>query len=55
MLVPIPVASSLPRATVAVAGTKFAEGDQLQIKFILQLPGLLPEIWTRRGQRMRKH
>lgn len=28
----------------AVAGAQFAEGDQLQVEFILQLPRLLPQI-----------
>lgn len=28
----------------AVAGAQFTEGDQLQVKFILQLSGLLPQI-----------
>ncbi len=34
--------ASIPGA--AVAGAQFTEGDQLQVKFILQLSGLLSQI-----------
>lgn len=34
--------ASIPGA--AVAGAQLAEGDQLQVQLVLQLPGLLPQI-----------
>lgn len=44
MLVPIPVAPPVP-----AAGAQLAEGDQLQVQLVLQLPRLLPEICTEGG------
>ena len=40
--------TSVPGA--AVAGAQFTEGDQLQVKFILQLSGLLSQVWNTHKQ-----
>lgn len=38
----------------AVAGAQFTEGDQLQVKFVLQLSGLLSQICSSRMHRQKK-
>lgn len=44
--------TSIPGA--AVAGAQFTEGDQLQVKFILQLSGLLSQICNTQREKERK-
>lgn len=41
----LPVSSTAISGT-AVACTQFTEGHQLQVQLILQLPGLLSQIWN---------
>lgn len=47
--------SSISIPGAAVASAQFTEGDQFQVKFILQLSGLLPQICITNTHKTKHH